>query len=121
MPQDPTFMDCKKVEYPPDKSVKWLESYLVDIDLELDPVFELFFKGVTTNFKPHLSLQREKLIERLVQIEFTFDDKTILFPNFENILSRPESVKKSWFLPPEFEGADIYQSKQDIGSIPLFI
>jgi hypothetical protein len=122
MPQDPSFLHCKKVEYSPDWSVEWLKSCQVDTDLILDPVFESFFQGATTNFNIHLNqrLRQDRfikgLIKGLVQVEFTVNGKTFLFPDFDNIFSRPESVKNWWFLPPQFNGEDIYQSEEDINT-----
>jgi hypothetical protein len=99
MAQNSFVLNYKKVEYPPDFTIP-ATTYsdpddLITIMFGSTPIRE--FHG-------------------LVQIEFTANGKSLLFPDLDNILSRSESAKDWWFLPPEFNGEAIYQSETDISS-----
>jgi hypothetical protein len=96
MTQDPLILKYRRVEYPPDDSLE-LSRYLS--------------QGMTTDLA-----KLNPLFERLIQIEFTVKGKRILFPDFDNIFTRPESVRGWWFLTPEVNGKAIHQSDTDISA-----
>jgi hypothetical protein len=52
-------------------------------------------------------------IEPLLQLRFSVDNETFVFPDFDNIFSRPEAVKEWWFLPPEYECSPIWQDEEE--------
>jgi hypothetical protein len=112
MSQDLTYLYCRKVEYPLDSfSKNNLELFRAKTDPKPDhPLLEFFLQGLGVDSKP------SPPFEGLIQLEFTLNGKTFLFPNFDNIFSRPKSVRNWWFLPPELEGKTIYQSEEDINN-----
>jgi hypothetical protein len=100
MAQNSLVLNYKRVEYPPDFSIP-ATTYS-----EPDELLNL----ILNSKKPR------PVFHGLIQIEFTLNGERILFPNFDNIFSRSESVRDWWFLSPEFKGKAIYQSDEEVSA-----
>jgi hypothetical protein len=99
MAQNSLVLNYKRVEYPPDFSIPPISYSDPDALLSL-------MRGSEPIRKFH----------GLIQIEFTVNGESQLFPDFDNIFSRSESAKDWWFLAPEIDGKAIYQSDRDIST-----
>jgi hypothetical protein len=99
MAQNSLVLNYKKVEYPPDLSIPPI-SYS-----DPDALLSLMFGS-----------EPIRTFHGLIQIKFTVNGKSQLFPDFDNIFSRSKSAKDWWFLAPEINGKAIYQSDEDIST-----
>jgi hypothetical protein len=99
MAQNSLVLNYKRVEYPPDFSIPPI-SYS-----DPDALLSLMFGS-----------EPIRTFHGLIQIKFTVNGKSQLFPDFDNIFSRSESAKNWWFLAPEINGKAIYQGDEDIST-----
>ena len=99
MTQEDLISKFSKVEYPPDSTIPATtyseRDVLLDIILDNSQDYRRKFHG-------------------LIQIQFTLQGKHILFPDFDNILRRSDSVKDWWFLPPKINGNSVYKTEEEI-------
>jgi hypothetical protein len=99
MAQTPFVFNYKKVEYPPDFSIQ-----------------PISYSNPDALLSSFLGSEPIRTFHGLIQIKFTVNGKSQLFPDFDNIFSRSESAKDWWFLAPEINGKAIYQSDEDIST-----